>query len=177
MRNLLRILSVFVISSFLLSGCDGTDYLGNEEEFCESEAGKRYDLLFFVNEARANSQSCGGTDYPPAPTLSWNHQLADAALRHSRDMAKHHFLDHIGSDKTSPDVRISDAGYEYMMWGENIARGNPSPEEMVMAWLESPGHCANMMNTEFVEMGAASASENCDDIYWTLVLAKPVKNH
>ncbi len=138
------------------------------------EAGKA--VLEAVNAARATARDCGERAFPAAPPLAWNAQLAEAALAHSRDMAQHRFFRHRGRDGSEVGQRATRAGYAWRTVGENIASGIDSPEETVQGWLESPGHCANIMNQAFTEMGAAyavSPTSARQVSYWTQVLGRP----
>jgi uncharacterized protein YkwD len=136
-------------------------------------------ILAAVNAARAQPRSCGATNYGPAQPLSWNPRLTEAALAHSDDMAEKHYFDHRQPDGSKPSDRALRAGYRYARVGENIASGQRDVAEAMTAWLASPGHCANIMNPRFTEMGAAYAintqSQN-RTAYWTQVLAAPRGN-
>jgi hypothetical protein len=72
--------------------------------------------------------------------------------------------------------RATRAGYRWKLIGENIASGQRTPEEAVASWLDSPGHCANLMNPRFTEMGAAYAVNPQNDnrtAFWTQVFGAP----
>lgn len=132
-------------------------------------------VLQLVNTARADERSCGNRRFKPAPALRWNARLGNAALKHSRDMASHNFFGHEGHDGNRVDTRATEAGYAWRTIGENVAAGQGSPQQVVDGWLASPGHCANIMNRSFAEMGAAYAT-NPDSkavIYWTQVFGAP----
>lgn len=133
-------------------------------------------VLAAVNNARATARSCGGQYYAAAPALSWNGALSDAALGHSRDMAVNRYFSHHGKDGRSVSDRVLSAGYRWRRIGENIAAGQSSPEEVVAGWLASPGHCANIMNGTFTQMGAAYAINRGRPearAYWTQVFGTP----
>lgn len=119
-------------------------------------------LLQLVNNARKKGCNCGDTYYAPAPALSWNDQLEKAAYKHSNDMFRKNYFSHTGSDGTSSGQRISNAGYTWKFYGENIAQGYLTEKEVIEGWLKSPGHCTNIMNKNFKEMGVARAGD-----YWT----------
>jgi uncharacterized protein YkwD len=133
-------------------------------------------ILGEVNRARARARTCGGQAFAPAPPVAWNRQLGLAALGHSANLARGHYFSHVEKDGSTPADRATRAGYPWRLVGENIASGNRTPQEAVHAWLDSPGHCANLMNPGFTEMGAAYAidphSEN-QTPYWTQVFARP----
>jgi uncharacterized protein YkwD len=133
-------------------------------------------VLRAANAARAQGRSCGGRNYPAAPPLKWNATMGEAALEHSRDMAHEAILSHQGSDGSTVGKRLTRAGYIWTLAGENIMLGVGTAEEAVQGWVDSPGHCVNLMNPAFTEMGAAYAVDNerrGGNIYWTQVLGAP----
>lgn len=92
------------------------------------------------------------------PPLKRNDALDAAAYGHSQDMGVNDFFSHTGSDGSSPDDRIRDAGYTNLgWWGENIAAGHSSPEDVMydpeFGWMNSDGHRANILREEFREIG------------------------
>ncbi|WP_229491413.1 CAP domain-containing protein [Massilia sp. HP4] len=138
------------------------------------EAGRT--ILDQVNQARASVRSCGDRQFPAAPPLRWNPALGDAALAHSRDMATRRYFSHRAGDGSQAAERALRAGYSWRRVGENIAFGQRSPREAVEGWLDSPGHCANIMNRDFTEMGAAygvTPQRQTGIIYWTQVFGTP----
>lgn len=128
-------------------------------------------VLIATNLARSQSRLCGRRRFPAAPPLSWNDSLASAALAHSTDMGTHRFFSHTGTDGRTVGARAHNAGYGWQRIGENLAAGQRSVAEAVAGWLESPGHCANLMNPAFTEMGAAYALRGAPRpaAYWTQV--------
>ena len=133
-------------------------------------------ILALVNAARAQPRTCGTQAFGPARPLSWHPLLAQAALLHSTDMAQKHYFNHKQPDGTLPADRATAAGYRWTRVGENIASGQRTPEEAVASWLDSPGHCANIMNPTFTEMGAAYAihpQNRNRTAYWTQVFGTP----
>jgi uncharacterized protein YkwD len=133
-------------------------------------------ILDGVNAARASGYTCGRQYFPPAPPLSWNAALGKAALGHSEDMAARRYFAHKAKDGSMAAERALRAGYRWRQVGENIAFGQNTPEEAVAGWLDSPGHCANIMNAGFTEMGAAygiAAERRAGIIYWTQVFGRP----
>jgi len=124
-------------------------------------------ILSLVNDARESGCNCGNEYYPPVDPISWNDLLEEAAQNHSDDMYKKDFFSHTGSDGSSAGDRITEVKYEWSSYGENIAWGYASEEAVVQGWLESDGHCQNIMNGDLTEMGVAKRGD-----YWTMVLAK-----
>jgi uncharacterized protein YkwD len=132
-------------------------------------------VLALVNATRASGQRCGGRRFEPAPPLALSARLSNAALAHSREMAATSHFEHEGPRGDTPAMRVQRAGYDAARVGENIAYGPTSPEEVVQGWIDSPGHCANLMDPKFAEMGLAYAidTRSRGGIYWTQVFAKP----
>jgi uncharacterized protein YkwD len=92
--------------------------------------------------------------------LSSNPRLVKAAREHSRDMVARHYFDHVAPGGSDLVTRLRHVHYisRRISWaiGENIAWGTGSdatPQAIVEAWMESPGHRANILSTEFREAG------------------------
>lgn len=112
------------------------------------------EVLTLTNEVRAQGADCGvNGSFGPAPALSMNPELRCSARLHSMDMAQRGFFDHINPDGVDPSRRITAAGYAGFMTGENIAQGYPSPAAVVAGWVDSDGHCANMMSPMYTDIG------------------------
>lgn len=126
-------------------------------------------LLGLINAARAQARQCGAQALAATTPLTWNPALASAAENHSRGMANNNFFDHMDRDGRMPGDRAELAGYSGRQIGENIAAGQGSVGKVLEGWLASPGHCANLMNPAFNELGAAYAVDPKSDagIYWT----------
>jgi uncharacterized protein YkwD len=138
------------------------------------DAGKA--ILQAVNAARAVPRTCGDQQFGPAPPVVWNGSLGDAAFEHSREMAHYRYFSHQGKNGDQVGDRARRAGHNWRRIGENIASGVSSPEQAVSGWLASPGHCANIMNPGFTEMGAAYAINGAratGTVYWTQVFGTP----
>jgi uncharacterized protein YkwD len=129
-------------------------------------------ILDAVNAARAVARKCGARAFAAAAPLAWNDALGAAAQAHSRDMAAHRHFSHEGADGTTVAARATRAGYSWRLIGENIAAGQASASEAVAGWIDSPGHCANLMNPAFTEMGAGYGISRANlpgFVYWTQV--------
>lgn len=128
-------------------------------------------MLALVNQHRLAGATCGSRGaFPPVAALRWNEALTQASLVHSDDMVALDFFSHTGSNGSSAGQRITAAGYGWQTWGENIAAGQMGVAAVVSAWMNSPGHCANLMNAAFRDIGAAcvsGAASNRYRTYWT----------
>ncbi|MCL1997337.1 MAG: CAP domain-containing protein [Turicibacter sp.] len=90
------------------------------------------------------------------PLLVWNDDLARAARIHSEDMDRNNFTGHTGSDGSSLADRVARVGLG-AAWnglGENVARGQATPEAAMDSWLNSPGHRENILNPSYTQFGA-----------------------
>lgn len=137
------------------------------------------EMLDQVNQARSSSRSCGADAMPAVASVSWNCQLRDTALGHSKDMLENNFFDHTGSNGLSVGNRATESGYVWRSVGENIAAGQTSITQVMTGWINSPGHCRNIMAAGFTEFGSAvvlrsqTNSEADYSHYWTQVFAAP----
>ena len=132
-------------------------------------------VLELVNAARAESRVCGGERLDATRPLKLSPALTEAASRHALDMARHGALDHRGSDGSAPAERVSATGYRWRAVGENIAAGQSTADAVVASWLASPGHCTNIMGSQFTQMGVAFELAPSEDllIFWAQVFAAP----
>lgn len=132
-------------------------------------------LLAQVNAARARPRMCGRQRFAAARPLSWSAALGTAAQGHSRAMARGNYFAHRDPNGRSVADRARSAGFRGGKIGENIAAGQGTPSKAMQDWLASPGHCANLMNPMFTQVGAAYASDSRSDagIYWTMVFGAP----
>ncbi|MBZ5713624.1 CAP domain-containing protein [Nannocystis pusilla] len=113
------------------------------------------DILAAVNQVRAQGANCGGKgDFGPAGPLTMDPALRCAARMHSKDMNDRDFFDHTNPDGEPPWDRMGKAGYgNYSNAGENIAGGSPDAAGTMDQWMNSDGHCANIMNPDFEHIG------------------------
>ncbi|HOV29828.1 MAG TPA: CAP domain-containing protein [Candidatus Dojkabacteria bacterium] len=88
-------------------------------------------------------------------TLSYNAQLSSAALAKANDMFEKQYWDHFGPNGETPWQFIRGAGYSYVYAGENLAKGFKTSESVVEAWMASPTHRANIVNSNYRDIGVA----------------------
>ena len=137
-------------------------------------AGFQAELLERINAWRAAGAVCGSRIYSPSPALNWNNMLQVAAAGHASDMAKNNFFSHTGSDGSSFDQRIAPTGYRLAAGGENIAAGQTSVQAVISTWINSPGHCQNLMSSSYRDVGVACARSDAAAYshYWTMDLGR-----
>lgn len=88
------------------------------------------------------------------PPLTINSQLNDAAMMKVDDMFARQYFAHDSPTGEGPGDLAKAANYEYLMVGENLALGNfLNDEELVQAWMDSPGHRENILKPAFSEIG------------------------
>jgi len=118
-----------------------------------------FDKEEFINEInryRAEGAPCSTGGKSP---VTWDDALAEASLGHSADMAINNYFSHYSQDGTSPWTRIREAGFTGQAMGENIATGQTCVQSVVKSWINSPGHCRNIMNSMVNVMGYAWAQK------------------
>lgn len=90
------------------------------------------------------------------PPLTGNALLASAAKAKADDMFRQQYFAHESPGGIGAGDLVSDAGYAFVTIGENLALGNYADDtELVQAWMDSPGHRANILSSRFTEIGVA----------------------
>ncbi|WP_328656082.1 CAP domain-containing protein [Streptomyces sp. NBC_00334] len=121
--------------------------------------------------ARTTAEVVGLTNRERAgaglPPLSVDARLATAAQAHSADMVVRDFYSHTDPDGGRPWDRAAAAGATRGTVGENIACGQRSPADVVEGWMNSPGHRANILKTDFTHIGVGLAGGGRAGTYWT----------
>jgi uncharacterized protein YkwD len=126
-----------------------------------------------INTARASARSCGGKPFPAAPALRWSTKLEAAARAHSADMRDRDYFAHEHPSGPTLSSRLKTVDYTWSAYGENIAAGYGSLSSVMTGWLNSPGHCSNIMSANFTEVGLALVNGGSKRTHWTMNLGKP----
>jgi uncharacterized protein YkwD len=126
----------------------------------------KHEFLKQINHVRSTGCTCGTTYMAPAPPLVWNDNLEKSAQGHAWDMSNNNYFSHTSKDGRTMEDRIVFAGYFFKGFksfaiGENIAFGQNSITEVMNGWIKSPGHCKNLLNPQFKEIGVAE-----NHTYW-----------
>jgi hypothetical protein len=90
--------------------------------------------------------------------LTQNVQLDKAAQAKAQDMLQKGYFSHTTPDGKTPWIFIEAAGYNYLAAGENLAVNFTQAEDVETAWMNSPGHKANILNRDFEEIGIGVSS-------------------
>lgn len=75
-------------------------------------------------------------------------------------------FDHVRPNGSSFSTAIKEQGATFRGAGENIAWGQRTPQEVVNAWMNSPGHRANIMNTNYTHIGVGNTQNSSGTQYW-----------
>ena len=113
------------------------------------------EVVRLVNEIRAQNR---------LGELTYNWELGRVARYKSQDMRDNSYFSHTSPVYGTPFRMMKSFGITYRSAGENIARGQKSPQAVVDAWMNSPGHRANILNPSFTEIGVGYVA---DGQYWT----------
>lgn len=111
------------------------------------------------------------------PEVRHNALLEIAAMNKAQDMALGSYFSHVSPDGRQPWDFIKEAGYKYTAAGENLAVHFFDVEPLQDAWMNSPGHKANVLNKNYEEMGVGIAKgryENFDTIFVVEMFGKPL---
>lgn len=112
------------------------------------------DILKYTNDERSSES---------LPPLIGNPLLDKIAGLRVDDLFNNQYFEHESPDgKSAPDLAKRE-GYEYLLIGENLALGNFGDDRgIVSAWMDSPGHRANILNGKYRELGVAQRVDNFD---------------
>lgn len=105
--------------------------------------------------------------------LKENAELDKVATLKSEDMAKLNYFSHTSPTYGSPFEMLSQFGITYTAAGENIAMGQPTPESVMDAWMNSEGHRANILNSNYTEIGVGIAKNANGQYIWTQTFLRP----
>lgn len=120
------------------------------------------DLLTYTNNER---EAKGLAD------LQLNDKLSEAAFLKAQDMYESQYWAHVSPSGVQPWKWFGDVGYNYSAAGENLAKNYPTSKATVEAWMNSESHRANILNTEFKEVGFAVLDGVLENQNTTLVVA------
>ena len=85
----------------------------------------------------------------------------------AQDMVDNNYFSHTSPTYGSPFDMMKKFGISYRTAGENIAKGQRTPQEVMNAWMNSSGHRANILNANFTKLGVGIAKDSNGRLYWT----------
>ena len=191
-KNTIALAVAATLSTILMTGCGGGSSLEDDLNKANEGAydyltiapypappiseAQKAEFLNAINAARAQQRTCGEYGVmQPAPPLQWNDILYRAAYEHTVDMHDTGVMQHTGSGtesdwtaiqsnlnrgSTVPERVIANGAKHGT--SENIAKGYSSTASVMQAWLNSPIHCNNIMDSSKISIGMARVGN-----YWT----------
>lgn len=129
---------------------------------------QKKEFLILVNKIRTQGCVCGSRQMPPVQPVTLQANLIEAANNHALDMYRKNYFNHKSPDGSTVGKRLMQTGYNWSFVGENIASGHNSVQHVFEGWLNSKGHCQNMMNGNYTHLGIAKK-----DALWVNTFAHP----
>lgn len=123
-----------------------TDGASNWQQPAADSSQYAQQVLDLVNQERTNAG---------LQSLSMSSGLSNVAMAKAQDMYDNNYFDHQSPTYGSPFDMMKSFGITYNSAGENIAKGQTSPAEVMNQWMNSPGHRANILNTGYTQIGIA----------------------
>ena len=105
------------------------------------------------------------------PDLKTNDQLTSAAFAKAKDMFANNYWAHVSPSGVTPWKWIGDAGYNYTVAGENLAKNYPTAQATLNAWMGSTTHRENILNPQYQDVGFAVVDGILDGQNTTLIVA------
>ncbi|MFT8888768.1 MAG: CAP domain-containing protein [Ethanoligenens sp.] len=105
--------------------------------------------------------------------LTVNASLANMARVKSQDMITNNYFAHQSPTYGSPFDMMKQFGISFTAAGENIAYGQPTAQSVMDAWMNSPGHRANILNSSYTQIGVGAVKNSNGTIYWTQEFIHP----
>ena len=105
------------------------------------------------------------------PVLTMNSRLSQAAFLKAQDMLKNQYWAHVSPSGTTPWHWFGAAGYNYRYAGENLAKNFSSADAVTVAWMASPEHRANILDTHYTQVGFAVVDGTIDGKATSLIVA------
>ncbi|MTI69639.1 MAG: SafA/ExsA family spore coat assembly protein [Firmicutes bacterium] len=107
--------------------------------------------------------------------LKGNWQLSRCARYKSKDMVNNNYFAHYSPVYGSPFKMMENFGLKFTAAGENIAKGQQSPKQVMNSWMNSPGHRNNILSPSFSEIGVGLAKDKYGTYHWTQMFMRATK--
>ncbi len=105
--------------------------------------------------------------------LKYNANLSEVAKLKALDMKEKNYFSHTSPTYGSPFDMMRSMGIKYTSAGENIAKGYRTPDAVMKGWMNSPGHKANILNSNFTEIGIGYVTDSSGAGYWVQMFIRP----
>ncbi len=99
-------------------------------------------------------------------------ELCRVARYKSQDMINKNYFAHQSPTYGSPFDMMESFGIRFSAGGENIAYGQKTPQEVMNAWMNSPGHRSNILSPTYNQIGVGVAKKSNGTYYWTQMFIK-----
>ena len=141
-------------------------YVGQKVNIPEASPLQTFEqeCIRLINVQRANNG---------LPALSTNWELCRVARYKSEDMILKNYFSHTSPTYGSPFTMMQSFGLRFSAAAENIAYGQRTAQEVVNAWMNSPGHRANILSRSYTHTGVGVAKKSNGTLYWTQMFMKP----
>ncbi len=107
------------------------------------------------------------------PALKVNTKLAGVAEKKAEDLRDKNYFAHQSPTYGSPFDMMKQFGISYTSAGENIAKGQKTPSDVMNGWMNSPGHRANILNSNYTEIGVGYVTDSNGTTYWVQHFIRP----
>ncbi len=106
------------------------------------------------------------------PPLTLNWEVSRVARMKSQDFINKHYFDHQSPTYGSPFEMMKKFGIRYTAAGENIAKGQATPQAVMTSWMNSPGHRGNILSSAYNQIGVGAAKDSKGNLHWTQMFIK-----
>lgn len=107
------------------------------------------------------------------PALKVNTKLAGVAEKKAEDLRDKNYFAHQSPTYGSPFDMMKQFGISYTTAGENIAKGQKTPSDVMNGWMNSPGHRANILSANYTEIGVGYVTDSNGGTYWVQHFIRP----
>jgi uncharacterized protein YkwD len=145
-NKITKIIIISILSSILAFGALSVVFGRQENVAIPAKADKlqQDEIVQLINQERLKNNLL---------PLKINLELSNSAKSKAEDMSKKKYFSHTSPTGKKWSDFIQSSGYDYAIAGENLARNYVTPESAVKAWLESPSHRDNILNSKLEETG------------------------
>ena len=102
-------------------------------------------------------------------SLASDSQLAKLAQMKAEDMAKNGYFSHTSPTYGSAFDMMKKYGVSYKTAGENIAKGQKTAQSVMNGWMNSSGHRANILKSDYTKIGVGYAKASDGTTYWVQI--------
>ena len=150
-----------VVGTVKPSGSTGTVKPGNSETETVSSVNSMEKQVASLTNSKRKASGLGN--------LTLDSQLSKLARMKAEDMAKKGYFSHTSPTYGSAFDMMKKYGVSYRTAGENIAKGQKTPEAVMNGWMNSSGHRANILSSTYTHIGVGYAKDSKGNTYWVQI--------